>query len=150
MTILPPAVLTTTQLIGGLVASAKNALDIAKASSDRALKAAVSELHDSVFDVKRRVLDLDEENCRLKAELALRDEIVGPVQPHGYFFFKKRPDDPVCPNCWQSQPRNPRFLTPLHHNSSEAWRSCTGCNYIHWEVRPNLRHEQNEKLNYWE
>ena len=52
MSIIPPAVLTTTQLVGGLVASAKNALDLAKASSDHALKGAVSELYDWLLDVK--------------------------------------------------------------------------------------------------
>ena len=56
MTILPSAVLTTAQLVGGLVASAKNAVDLAKASSDHALKGAVSELYDSLLDVGRACL----------------------------------------------------------------------------------------------
>jgi hypothetical protein len=33
--------LNTVQIVGGIAASAKNALDLAKASSDHALKAAV-------------------------------------------------------------------------------------------------------------
>jgi hypothetical protein len=152
MTILPPAVLTTTQLVGGLVASAKNALDIAKASSDHKLKAALNELNDSVFDVQRRVLDLDEENRRLKSELSRQAEVVGPVPPHGYFFLKEKPENPLCPTCWQSQPRNQRFLSPIEHNSSGSWRKCTaqGCTYMRWEARPSFRQEQNGKLNYWE
>ena len=112
MTILPTAVLTTVQLVSGLVASAKNALDIAKASSDHALKASVDELCDSVFDVKGRVLDLDEENRRLKAELARKDEFIGPIEPHGYFFYKEKQDQPLCPKCFQSLPQHPVYLSP--------------------------------------
>ena len=55
MTVVPSVVLTTAQVVGGLVASAKNVLDLAKASSDHTLKASVSELYDSVLDVKARV-----------------------------------------------------------------------------------------------
>jgi hypothetical protein len=94
MAILPPAVLTTVQIVGGLAASAKNALDVAKASSDHMLKAAISELYDSVLDVKGRVLDLDEENRRLKVEMVERGNYVGPVAPHGYYFQADRPEDP--------------------------------------------------------
>lgn len=66
MTILPSAVLTTAQLVGTLVASAKNARDLAKESSDNELKASISELYDSLIDVKARVFDLDEENRRFE------------------------------------------------------------------------------------
>ena len=73
MTILPSAVLTTAQLVGGLVASAKNAVDLAKASSDHVLKGAVSELYDSLLKGRHACLSLDdEENRGLKAELAGR------------------------------------------------------------------------------
>lgn len=150
MTILPRVALTTTQLLGSLLASAKNVLDVAKASSDRALKAAVSELHDSVLDVKGRVLELDEENRSLKAELARQGEIVGPVQPHGYFFFEEKPEGPLCPNCWQSRPRSARFLSPLQRNSSASWRNCTGCGHMYWESKSNPHQGQNGNLNYWE
>jgi hypothetical protein len=135
MSILPPAVLTTTQLLGGLVASAKNAVDLAKASSDHALKGAVSELYDSLLDVKARVLDLDEENRGLKAELARKDEFVGPTEPHGYFFFKERLDQPLCPKCLQSQPSNPVFMSPLSQRFAGTMRECLVCKWQNFETR---------------
>ncbi len=111
MTLVPPAVLTTTQLVGGIVASAKNAVDLAKVSSNHELKAALNELYDSVLDVKARVLDLDEENRRLKEELGRREEIIGPEGKNGFFFYKAKPDKPLCPVCWQSATKkNPVFL----------------------------------------
>jgi hypothetical protein len=66
MSVIPQAALTTVQIVSGLAASAKNAVDLAKASSNNELKGAVSELYDSVLDVKGRVLELDEENRNLK------------------------------------------------------------------------------------
>jgi hypothetical protein len=63
MSVIPQAALTTVQIVSGLAASAKNAVDLAKASSNNELKGAVSELYDSVLDVKGRVLELDEEDA---------------------------------------------------------------------------------------
>jgi hypothetical protein len=88
MSIIPSAALTTVQIVSGLAASAKNAYDLAKGTSNNELKGAVSELYDSVLDVKARVLDLDEEVRTLKAQLATREEITGPDGHFGYFFSK--------------------------------------------------------------
>jgi hypothetical protein len=137
MSIIPPAVLTTTQIIGGLVASAKNAFDIAKASSDLALKGAVSELYDSLLDVKGRVLDLDEENRHLKEELVRKNEIIGPLDPHGYFFYKNKPDSPLCPKCLQSNPRNEVFLPPLKTWDGGTYRYCIVCSTDFTETKRN-------------
>lgn len=133
MTILPSAVLTTTQLVGGLVASAKNALDLAKATSDHGLKASLSELYDSVLDVKSRVLDLDQENRELKEALAKRREVIGPLEPHGYFFHKDKPDQPLCPKCLQSQPRNEVYLPPAKEIDGGEYRFCIICHFEIWE-----------------
>jgi hypothetical protein len=134
MTILPTAVLTTTQLIGGLAASARNVLDLAKASSDHALKASISELYDSVLDVKGRVLDLDEVVRSLKAELAHKDQFNGPTEPHGYFFYKDKQDQPLCPRCFQKQPQHPVFLSPLTNFDGGTYRSCIICGYDNYET----------------
>jgi hypothetical protein len=134
MTILPPAVLTTAQLVGGLVASAKNAVDLAKASTDHALKSAVSELYDSLLDVKARVLDLDEAVRGLREELARKDEIEGPDEANGYFFIKSRPEQPLCPKCYQSTPSSTVFLSPIRNVNDGNMRLCTVCAYKHWET----------------
>jgi len=134
MTLLPPAVLTAVQLINGLVASAKNALDLAKASSNRALVEAVKEFNNSLFDVQKRVLELDEENRKLKAELSLRNEVVGPLGPHNYFFFRDNQDKPLCPKCFQSLPPHPVFLTQLVNGSGGSYRDCIFCHERYYET----------------
>ncbi|MGA9669974.1 MAG: hypothetical protein WBQ94_12245 [Terracidiphilus sp.] len=134
MSIIGPAVLTAAQLVSGVVSTAKTARDLAKDSSNHELKAIISELYDAVLDVKGRVLDLDEDNRRLKEELARKDEIVGPLDPHGYFFRKDKPDQPLCPKCIQSQPPNLVFLSPVRNINGGTRRSCVVCRYFHNET----------------
>lgn len=129
MTIIPPVVLTATQIVGGLVASAKTARYLAKDSSNHDLKVAISDLYDEVLNVKERALDLDEENRRLKAELSHKDEIVGPDEATGYFFYKNRIQQPLCPKCYQTSPSNTVFLGPLHNCNGGQRRTCSVCGY---------------------
>lgn len=158
MTLLPPEILTATQLVGGLVASAKNARDLAKDSSNHDLKAAISDLYDEVLNTKERVLDLDEEVRRLKAELARKDEFIGPTEPHGYFFYKARPDEPLCPKCFQASRQHPVFLSLLTNLDGGQYRSCLQCGFDNWEKprphssesvitgRPSLFHQSKSSV----
>ena len=134
MSIIPPDALSTIQLVSGLVASAKNAVDLAKLSSNRDLQAAVSELLIGVLDVKVRVIDLDEEVRSLKAQLAQRGEINGPDEANGYFFIKSKLDQPLCPKCYQSNPSNTVFLGPMHNFNGGRRRVCAVCGYKRMEV----------------
>ena len=130
--IIPQAALTTVQIISGLAASAKNAVDLAKASSSNDLKGAVSELYDSVLDVKARVLELDEENRRLKAELVEQANYIGPVAPHGYYFQAGRLEDPLCPKSFQSAPRVVAFLKPPYYTQQGKYeRRCQICRHLY-------------------
>ena len=136
MTILPSVVSTTVQLVGNLVSSAKNARDLAKASSDHELKASISELYDALLDVKAHVLELDEENRRLVAELARKGQVVGPTEQFGYFFYNDKPEQPLCPKCFQSQQPNGVFLGPLYRRNGGKFRKCPVCDYGNYEESP--------------
>lgn len=129
MTIIPQAALTTVQIVSGLAASAKNAVDLAKSSSNNELKGAVSELYDSVLDVKARVLELDEEVRGLKTRLAQREEIEGPDARFGYFRFKSKPDEPLCPKCYQSVPSKVVNMGPRDRRVGGIMRFCPVCNF---------------------
>jgi hypothetical protein len=133
MSIIPQAALTTVQIVSGLAASAKNAVDLAKSTSNNELKGAVSELYDSVLDVKARVLELDEEVRTLKAQLATREEVTGPDGNFGYFYFKSRPNEPLCPKCYQSAQSGPTFMGPRYKQGSYIRRTCPVCNFSHNE-----------------
>ena len=129
MSIIPQAALTTVQIVSGLAASAKNAVDLAKSSSNNELKGALSELYDSVLDVKARVLELDEEARSLRAQLAQREEIIGPDAKFGYFCFKSKPSEPLCPKCYQSAPSKVVNMGPRDQRAGGVMRFCPVCNF---------------------
>ncbi|MDE3188070.1 MAG: hypothetical protein KGM96_11190 [Acidobacteriota bacterium] len=145
MSIIPQAALTTVQIVSGLAASAKNAVDLAKSTSNTELKGAVSELYDSVLDVKARVLELDEEVRILKAQLVQRDEIEGPDAKFGYFCFKGKPDAPLCPKCYQSIPSKVVNMGPRDQRAGGVMRFCPVCNF---RVTEERAHSINRQINY--
>jgi hypothetical protein len=145
MSIVPQAALTTVQIISGLAASAKNAVDLAKSTSNNELKGAVSELYDSVLDVKARVLELDEEVRSLKVRLAQREEIVGPDVRFGYFCFKNKPNEPLCPRCYQSVPANVVNMGPRDQRAGGIMRFCPVCNFY---VTEQQAHHVNRTTDY--
>ena len=118
---------TVAQLIGNLVSAANSAHELANKSSNHALKGAVSDLYGTVLDVKKRVLDLDQENRDLKTALARKDEVVGPDPLFGYFFYKGKPDQPLCPKCFQSERPNAVYLSPLKTLNGGTRRHCRVC-----------------------
>jgi hypothetical protein len=138
MLIIPQAALTTVQIVSGLAASAKNAVDLAKSTSNNELKGALSELYDSVLDVKARVLELDEQVRGLKVQLAQREEIIGPDTRFGYFYFKNKPNEPLCPKCYQSVPSKVVNIGPRDQRAG-MMRFCPVCNF---SVTEEVRQEQ--------
>jgi hypothetical protein len=134
---IPPVISTVAQLIGSLVSTANSAHELAKKSSDHALKGAVSKLCDEIRDVKMRVLELDQENRELKAALTQKDEIIGPTGPLGYFFYEGKPDQPLCPKCFQSLPSATVFLSPLKSINGGTRRYCRICGRHYTETPLN-------------
>ncbi|HEV2134335.1 MAG TPA: hypothetical protein VGR47_08725 [Terracidiphilus sp.] len=135
MSIIPQAALTTVQIVSGLAASAKNAVDLAKASSNSDLKGAVSELYNSILDVKARVLEPDEEVRSLKVQLTQREEIFGPDARFGYFYFKSKPQEPLCPRCYQSVPSKVVNMGPSDRRAGGIMRFCPVCNFSVTELK---------------
>lgn len=145
MSIIPQAALTTVQIVSGLAASAKNAVDLAKGTSNTELKGALSELYDSVLDVKARVLDLDEAVRSLKAQLAQREQVEGPDARFGYFCFKSRPNEPLCPKCYQSIPSRVVNMGPRDQRAGGIMRFCPVCNFT---VTEEVAQHVNRNINY--
>lgn len=129
---------STVATVGGLVnaavSTAKTVRDLAKDSSDSKLKNEISSLYDALLDIKAKVLEIDDENRSLKAQLAAKDDIEGPVEPHGYFFHKDKPEKPICPKCFQSQPQNIVYLQPPHKWNGGQRRDCLVCGFHHMET----------------
>jgi len=83
------------------------------------------------------------DNTQVASPARPQDEFVGPLDPHGYFFYKDRPDKPLCPKCLQSQPSNPVFLSPLQ-GTNGRYRECyqDHCQWRHYEIPQTNREEE--------
>jgi hypothetical protein len=123
---------TAGQLLGTAVSIVKNARDLAKDSSNHELKNVISDAYDAVLNLKEKLLALDEENRQLKAQLAKRDGIVGPVPPYGYVYQASDTgkDHPLCPNCFQEKGHE-SFLFRLRNQTTI--RRCSVCQWTRQE-----------------
>jgi hypothetical protein len=120
------AAVTAAQMVASVVSTVKAARDLARDISNHELKEKIGDIYDGLNDLRDRVLDLDEENRNLKAELAKKAEIDGPLPPFGYFFDRRHADAPLCPKCYQSSDSRLGFM-----GSQEPWGNG-------WSARLNL------------
>jgi hypothetical protein len=133
-----PLVATVTSLVSAAISSARNARDIAKDSSDHALKSAISDLYDSLLDVKDRALQIDEENRLLRLQLSEKAQYTGPAEPFGYYFFADNDIQPLCPKCFQEAPRRIGLMSKLESWNRGQRRRCQLCGFQVYEVPMNL------------
>jgi hypothetical protein len=122
---------TVVQTLSSVIAALRNARDLAKDSKDRELKEVIGDAFDSLLDLKERMLALDEENRDLKAKLAKKASITGPVPPFGYLYEKtdEAQQFPLCPRCYQEKLH---VYTLVAENWGGAtMRSCPNC---HWQL----------------
>jgi hypothetical protein len=103
--------------------------DPARDSSDRELKEKISETYDGILTLKERMLGMDDEVRVLKAQLAKKASITGPVAPYGYVFKDADMKHPLCPKCYQEKGHE----YPL---STQSWdyggqrRDCRNCRWF--------------------
>jgi hypothetical protein len=124
------------QLISNSITAMKYVHEVSDSSDDLELKSRINNFSATLMDLTARIVALDQENRELTAALALRDEIVGPIDPHGYFYYKGKPDHPLCPACLQSQMHNPVYLGPLLKHKGGKLRKCPVCKYGKYEEPP--------------
>jgi hypothetical protein len=130
------AVVSASTLVNNALNVFKNARELAQDTSDPELNMKISEAYDALLSIKDRVLDLDDENRRLKAELAAKAAYVGPDPPHGYFYAAtdETKQHPLCPTCYQSNPSRIGFLDNPQQWSRGIRRVCKLCSTSIYEV----------------
>lgn len=131
MTIDPSSASSLLGLLNSTVQTAKTAVELAKSAKDSTLKSTVSEVLDGILNLKITVLDLDEENRKLKLQLEARQEVER-KGPFGY-WFKKDQTDPLCPKCYEGENKIV-YLEPSQPWSGGIRRDCRVCNDTTWEV----------------
>jgi hypothetical protein len=99
-------------------------------STWKALKGLIYKRKRVIMALEERTTELEFENRSLKDEIARKNEIIGPLEPYGYFFYKDRPNEPLCPKCTQSLPSHPVNLSPIVIGNGGSYRECIHC---HWQ-----------------
>ncbi len=109
---------TTTSIVSGAIAALKTARDLVIATSNSELRDQINQALEAVMDAKLRLIEIDEENRQLKAALAKKEEIVGPIPPFSFFYRKSDTSQqhPMCPRCFQSE-------RPVEHYMSSPYTS---------------------------
>jgi hypothetical protein len=131
-----PIMTTTAGLASSALNSLKQARDLAKNVADNDLKQQIGEAYDALLSLREHLLNLDEENRTLKAQLAAKAAYVGPIAPHGYYFAANDAEShqhPLCPICFQSQPQKIAYMTDAQDFAGGVGRECKVCNKVIFE-----------------
>src|SRR6202043_1849533 len=121
------SIVAITQIVTGALGALKNASDLARLTNNSELRGQISEAYDSILNLKAMLMDLDEENRNLKAELKKKAELEGPVAPFGYFFKNSDHEHPLCPKCIQEREPREFFLSPVQEWNGGLRRGCRTC-----------------------
>jgi hypothetical protein len=111
-----------TQLLSSALSMLRNARDLVKDSKDTELKTAIGEIFDGFSAMKERMLAMDDEISNLKAQLARKAAITGPIPPFGYFHKNGDADHPLCPKCYQE--KGYEYMLTTEHFSGGVNRVC--------------------------
>lgn len=128
-----PTVVSTMALVNSVIGLARNARDLAIQSNNTDVKDAVIGVYDAVLKGKNRVLELDEENRKLREKLAQRESVK--YDPETTYYFKDdQPDSPFCPTCYDDKDKMIRLPKP-HTDSSGIHRTCKVCSSRYLEEK---------------
>jgi hypothetical protein len=138
-------------MLSAAVTALKDAKELATDVEHVDLKEKIGAAYDTLLELKIRLYEYDEENRQLRQELESKTAYVGPLPPHSYVY---QADDterqsPLCPRCFQHQPRIISYLSgPQITGSRRVLRKCNLCPWVATE-RPGQQGDPKEKQ-YWE
>jgi hypothetical protein len=116
---------TAVGLVNGTIGLLKEARDAAKRSDDHDLKDKLSEVFDSVLQLKEVISNLRDENADLKKRLETRSTLKWDSNLR--LYFAEGDPDPFCPSCLDLDGRQIR-LHPVFYSSSVLWKyECKVC-----------------------
>jgi len=117
---------------------------MAKETSNDDLNAKINDAYGALLDLREYALVIDDENRKLKEQIAAKANYLGPLPPHGYYYSASDADKkhPLCPKCYQSDPQQLGFMDEPKNWSYGIKRDCKLCGKTIWEVPPNYaQHE---------
>src|ERR1039458_454830 len=116
---------TAVGLVNGTIGLLKEARDAAKRSDDHDLKDKLSEVFDSVLQLKEVISNLRDENADLKKRLETRSTLKWDSNLR--LYFAEGDPDPFCPSCLDLDGRQTK-MHPVFYSSSVLWKyECKAC-----------------------
>src|ERR1700678_4454597 len=102
---------TAVGLVNGTISLLKEARESAKRSDDHDLKDKLSEVFDSVLELKEVIGNLREENMELRKRLETRASLKFDTKLK--LYFAENDPDPFCPACFDLHSRQIRLFPHL-------------------------------------
>lgn len=131
--------MTDPMSVGAAIGMLNNAFSVFKHvkelsfdSGDLNLKEAVAELYDKLLDVKEKLIELEDENRKLRQQLASKNELER-RPPFGY-WYKKGENDPLCRVCYERDGKL-IYLDAEYRSIEDGTisRWCRGCQQTFFE-----------------
>lgn len=116
---------TAVSLVNGTISLLKEAKEAAKRSDDHDLKDKLSEVFDSVLDLKEVIANLRDDNAELRKQLEARAKLLWDRERK--IYFAEDDPDPFCPICLDGNNKQIR-LQPTGLGDHLLWRyECKVC-----------------------
>jgi len=110
-------------LFNAIATAGKTIYDIAQGTSKLEEKQQLMEVYDTLMNLKREAAELEDENHDLKSKLRFKSEEFEFKNP--FWFEKKHPDRPLCPECFSKQIIAP--VTEPYRGDFAIFRECLSC-----------------------
>jgi uncharacterized small protein (DUF1192 family) len=124
---------TAVGLVNGTIGLLKEARDAAKRSDDHDLKDKLSEVFDSVLELKEVIGSLREENAELRKQLDAKRSLKWDSKES--LYFAEGDPDPFCPACFDLSGKQIRLHPEYSYGA--VWKyDCRVCNNVY------VRHDQ--------
>ena len=116
---------TAVSLVNGTIGLLKEARESAKRSDDHDLKDKLSEVFDSVLELKEVIGNLRDENNELRSRLEARAKLKW--DPNEKLYFAEGDSDPFCPSCMDLKGQQIRLHEPYLGKNVHRKYECNVC-----------------------
>jgi len=110
-------------LFNAIATAGKTVYEIAQGVSKLETKQQLTDVYDTLMNLKQQAADLEDENRRLKEELRFKSDDFEFNNP--FWYDKAHGERPLCPKCFADQKVAP--MSEPYRNAIGVWRRCLVC-----------------------
>jgi hypothetical protein len=122
---------TAVTLVNGTLSILKEARESAKRSDDHDLKDKLSEVLDSVLELKEVVGNLKDENAELRAQLESKAKLTWDGKTR--LYYDAEDETPFCPTCFDGNSKRIRLNVVEWDGAKQPWSyKCFVCKNLYY------------------